>query len=187
METAADLVRQAQELEVSGKFSQAIEKFYQAAEADPNRLDAYSGAGRCAESAPPAYFKAQAPKTTAVPVPEAMRAMRDTEISINDSRLNEYFLAAVSSLQKKLMEQNERLKGLKVLKSLMDKNGIDPSIWLEDDEVRLLAGVRILKQYGFATTKLNIEHRKCCDIKVEVVRNDFSKNKFDSAAKNMIN
>ena len=114
---------------------------------------------RCYANLPAPFFKAEG-------ISKNWEYDRDTLIaevrkqfrSAYDSALD----AAHGALRAAIAASNDRL----------EEAGTQPAFTLSNDEVRLLAGLRLLKSYGAAKAALVVERCKCADLIVETIRRD---------------
>ncbi len=166
MSNVEDLVQEGQKLENGGRIADALSKFAAAVEQDPTRMDAQSGLVRCTKKTPDAVFEAQIAKQPAVGATAGM--VRAADVTLGESHMNEQF-----ELKSKA-EESALTDHLAKVGRLQKDAGINAKIDLSNDEVKLIAGLRVLKAFGFATATMQVAHRRFSGLKVDSVRTDFS-------------
>ncbi|MFC1678820.1 hypothetical protein ACFL2T_01175 [Elusimicrobiota bacterium] len=163
METVDDLVKRAQKLENQKKYQDAFDSFGKAVDVDDTRLDAHSGLARCSEVLPRTDHPRQAAGFDLGP--ETGSAIDST---VHRAQMNDQFTVQVRAEQRRLMDE------LLILRNRGAKKAGRTTPFLSKDEVKLLAGVRVLKNYGAAMSKFTVQDHKFSEFVVESVRTVFS-------------
>lgn len=152
METANDFVRRGQELEATDQYAEALKQFEQARLLDDRRLDALSGLARCAQRLPDSFYEQRVGNAAAV--------IKDFPPLARGARVKAALEELQAAFQRESQREADTHRGQRIN--------------LADDELRLVAAVRLLKSYGASMARVKISRRVFESLRLESVKTDFS-------------